>query len=176
MKNRRPGKSAASMTLEASIVLPMFIFFFLNIMSAIIMIQTQCELEAALHQTGNEIALRAFDISEGEQLLGESDGLGFGLLEKGGMTVYAATKIKNDLGKKLSKNPVMDGAQSLNFLSSRISLRVLTLYLDSSSFLMPAIAFKTISLVSLIDFKYSITNSLNVLELIFASFTNCSIN
>lgn len=120
MKNRRPGKSAASMTLEASIVLPMFIFFFLNIMSAIIMIQTQCELEAALHQTGNEIALRAFDISEGEQLLGESDGLGFGLLEKGGMTVYAATKIKNDLGKKLSKNPVMDGAQSLNFLSSRI--------------------------------------------------------
>ncbi len=120
MRGRRAGKFAASMTLEASVALPLFIFFFLNIMSAIIMIQIQCELEAELHQTGNEIALRAFDLSEGERLLGESNDAGFGIMEKSGMIVYAASKIKSDMKEKLSGSPVMDGAESLDFLSSGI--------------------------------------------------------
>ena len=120
MNNRKPGKIAASMTLEASIALPLFVFFFLNIMSAIIMIQIQSELEAELHQTGNEIALRAYDIYEGEQLLGEDNENGFGLLEKGGMAVFAVSKIRSDLKEKLSHNPVMDGIDSLDFISSKV--------------------------------------------------------
>lgn len=120
MKNRMSGKITASMTLEASIVLPLFIFFFLNIMSAIIIVQIQSELEAELHQTGNEIALRAYDISEGEKLLGESDEDGSGLIEKSGMTFFAVSRIRSGLREKLSDSPVMDGVESLDFLSSKV--------------------------------------------------------
>ena len=56
----------ASVTVEASLVLPIFIFFFANIMVMFNIIKVQSDLEAALHQTGNEIAVRAFDVSFAE--------------------------------------------------------------------------------------------------------------
>ncbi len=120
MKSKRSAVLSAAMTLEASIALPLFIFFFLNIISAIIMIQIQSEMEAELHQTGSEIAIRAFDMREGEHVLGKDTDDGGGILESGGCSVYAVSKIKSGMREKLQKSPVMDGVDSLNFLSSRI--------------------------------------------------------
>ena len=57
---------SASITVEASIVLPLFIFFFVNIMTAFNVIKVQSDLEAALHQTGSDIAVLSYDIKCGE--------------------------------------------------------------------------------------------------------------
>ena len=60
----------ASMTVEASLVLPLFIFFFANLMVMFNVIKVQSDIEAALHQVGNEIALRAFDVFFAENAAG----------------------------------------------------------------------------------------------------------
>ena len=145
MKNKKPKKYVSgSMTLEASIALPLFIFFFLNIMSAIMIIRIQSELEAELHQTGSEIAIKAFDIRQGEQILGGDDFEG-GILESGGYTVYAAEKIKKDMRSRLANSPVMDGAESLNFLSSRV--------MQEGDIIDIVVRYKVHPIVSLIGFK-----------------------
>lgn len=46
----------ASLTVEAAIALPLFLFFLLQIMSAMNMISVQSRLAAALHQAGNRTA------------------------------------------------------------------------------------------------------------------------
>ena len=147
MKNKQSAASlSAAMTLEASIALPLFIFFFLNIMSAIMILRVQSELEAQLHQTGNEIALRAFDVREGESILGEgtedSDG---GILESAGYAVYVEAKIKKEMKSRLDKSSVMDGAGSLNFLSSRI--------MQNGDIIDIVVRYKVHPIVSLIGFK-----------------------
>lgn len=146
MKSKRSKVTlSGAMTLEASIALPLFIFFFLNIMSAIMILGIQSELEAELHQTGSEIALRAFDIRQGEQILGGDADFDGGILESGGYTVYAAEKIKNDMKNRLSKSPVMDGAGSLNFLSSRV--------MQDGDIIDIVVRYKAHPVVSLIGFK-----------------------
>ena len=109
---------SASMTLEASIALPLFIFFFVNIIGAIEIIRVQSDMEAVLHQVGNEVCIRAYDIREGESLVGTGDGGGF--LEVGALSGYAIYEVKNRLGEKLGRNAVMDGSSGLNMLPSRI--------------------------------------------------------
>ena len=42
---------SGSMTVEASLALPLFIFFFVNIMAMFNIVKVQSDLEAALHHT-----------------------------------------------------------------------------------------------------------------------------
>lgn len=144
MKGKRKISFAGSMSLEASIALPLFIFFFINIMSAIWIIQIQSELEAALHQTGSEVAGLAFDIREGKEVLSGlvSDGREESLfaednegckevlspddnkngdvLEMAAFRTYTVSRIKSSMEKTLRNNPVVSGADSLRFTSSKI--------------------------------------------------------
>lgn len=112
---------SASITVEASIVLPLFIFFFVNIMTAFNIIKVQSDLEAALHQTGSDIAAIAYDLNVGKNLLnidgetGASD-----VIASGGYTLYAAHRVRQYLGDSVNKSCVTDGAAGLSFLSSRI--------------------------------------------------------
>lgn len=55
---------AGSMTLEAAVVLPIFLFFLLSLSSAIEIIRLHNQLEAALFDTGNRVALLACEQSE----------------------------------------------------------------------------------------------------------------
>ena len=107
---------SASMTLEASIALPLFIFFFVNIIGAIEIIRVQSEMEAVLHQVGNEVTIKAYDIREGEDLIGT----GGGILETGALSGYAIYQVKSELEERLAHNAVMDGVGGVNMLSSRI--------------------------------------------------------
>ena len=50
-------KVPASMTVEAAIVLPLFLFFFLNLMSSIEMIRLHGNLQLALWETGNRMTV-----------------------------------------------------------------------------------------------------------------------
>ncbi len=106
-----------SMTLEASIALPLFVFFFLNIMSAIWIIQIQSDLEAALHQTGSEIMRLAYDIREGEDVL-SIDEEASGIAEMAALRLYASSAVREYMKDRLKNSPVMDGADSLSFISS----------------------------------------------------------
>ena len=108
---------SASMTLEASIALPLFIFFFVNIIGAIEIIRVQSEMEGVLHQVGNEVTIMAYDIREGEDLIGVNNG---GAAEVGALSGYAIYQVKRRLEDKLTGNPVMDGINGLNMLLSGI--------------------------------------------------------
>ncbi len=111
----------ASMTLEASIALPLFIFFFVNILGAIDIIKVQSDMEAALHQTGSEISQLAFDACAGKKLIADDDSDGTSsMLADGVFTIYAATSVKNYLGDSINNSVVSRGAAGLSFLNSRI--------------------------------------------------------
>lgn len=57
----------AGMTVEASIVLPLFLFFFMNLASSIEMIRLHGNLQLALWKTGNELAVYGYALASGAQ-------------------------------------------------------------------------------------------------------------
>lgn len=56
-----------NMTMEAALVLPIFLFAMGNLLSLIVMFQTFSVQEGKLHQTGRELALLAYGNEDGEQ-------------------------------------------------------------------------------------------------------------
>ena len=113
------------MTLEASLVLPLFIFFFANIMTLFGIVRAQSEIEAALHQTGNEICERAFDLRFGEGVFGEeNDGESTGIDSLAGAAgvAFAASKVRGYLGKEEDNGCISGGRSGISFLNSRILL------------------------------------------------------
>lgn len=56
-----------SMTVEAALVLPLFLFAMVNLLSLVLMFQTFSKEEIRLHQTGRQLALFAYGQEEGEQ-------------------------------------------------------------------------------------------------------------
>ncbi len=95
------------MTVEASIALPLFIFFMVNIMSLIAVIGTGSRINAALHQVGNKISLYSFVYSElsdescGSSLVGE-------LLTES----YVRTEVENYIGEEVIDNSLITGGAS----------------------------------------------------------------
>ncbi|SES34249.1 hypothetical protein SAMN04487884_13110 [Butyrivibrio fibrisolvens] len=73
-KRISPG---AAITLEASILIPLFLMFFVTVFSLFEMLRLQNAVEIALHQTGNEICLLRFEadmvLGAGEELLSTGD-------------------------------------------------------------------------------------------------------
>ena len=55
----------AGMTVEASIVLPLFLFFFMNLASSIEMIRLHGNLQLALWKTGNELVVYGYALDSG---------------------------------------------------------------------------------------------------------------
>ncbi len=141
MKN----KVSAVMTLEASIALPLFIFFFLNIMSAICIIQVQSDVEAALHQTGSEIMQLAFDINTGKDVISGGDTKPTNLAEMGALSLYASGSVRSALKDMLKDCIVMDGAEELSFLNSRI--------MNGNDIVDIVVNYKVHPVVSLVGFK-----------------------
>ncbi len=113
------------MTLEASLVLPLFIFFFANIMTLFGIARAQSEIEAALHQTGNEICERAFDLKFGEGVLGgdiDGESTGIDSLAGAAGVAFAASKVRGYLGKEEDNGCISGGRSGISFLNSRILL------------------------------------------------------
>ena len=59
-------KTNASMTVEASILLPLFLFFFLNLGCALEMIRLHGNLQLALWETGSKLSVYGYAVSSGE--------------------------------------------------------------------------------------------------------------
>lgn len=121
MRNKKEGLSA-SITLEAALVLPLFIFFFVNILAMFNILKVQSDMEAALHQTGNELSLMAFDLRYGESIAGEFEHSGLDSIAGAAGVLFAREKIRNYLGDGIEKSCVKDGYDGISFLQSRVLL------------------------------------------------------
>lgn len=109
---------SASMTIEASLVLPFFLFLFVNIMAAFLLLRLQCDMEAAFHQAGTKLALRAFYVryAAGE-MAGTDDS------DQAGAVLAAASApslIRRYLGDDYLSNSLIEG--DISFLQTGMAL------------------------------------------------------
>lgn len=109
-------KVKASMTLEAAMVLPLFLFFILNMIYCMNIIGTQSRIQAALHQTGNQMAFAGYAyVQAGEMIL--PDSLAGVFLSEG----YARQQIIRCVGREyLEKSCVTGGAGGISLLGSSV--------------------------------------------------------
>ncbi len=113
----------AGMTVEAAIVLPLFLFFFLNLGCAIEMIRLHGNLQLALWQIGSKLAVYGYAVSSGEKPEGEGEA---GDWWKGvaGIAI-SSTYVRNQVigsagGDYLDRSPLTNGRTSLQFWESEI--------------------------------------------------------
>ena len=103
-------KVDAGMTVEASMVLPLFLFFFLNLGSAIEMIRLHGNLELALWETGNRLAVYGHVLDDGNKVTGVA--LSY---------TYVKSQILEYLGEEyLENSPLTYGLEGLQFWESNI--------------------------------------------------------
>ena len=60
---RASSGAAGSMTVEASIVVPLFIFCVINLLFGLQVVETSSRITAALHETGNEICSYGYAVT-----------------------------------------------------------------------------------------------------------------
>lgn len=113
-------KVKAGMTVEASIVLPLFLFFFLNLGCAIEMIRLHGNLQLALWQVGSKMAVYGYVLDSGEV---PEDGEGWWRDLAG--AVISATYVKGQMvdsagADYLNASPMTDGTDSLKLWESEI--------------------------------------------------------
>ena len=107
---------AASVTVEASLVLPIFIFSFVNILGAFDILKLQCDMEAALHQAGSQIMETAALSRIG------GDGEGEDKVKGALSAIYAGKRTKSYLGENyLTHSPIVGGASGVSFKESLLS-------------------------------------------------------
>lgn len=105
----------ASMTIEACLVLPLFLFAFLNVISIIELYRLQGNMSLAMHDTVKQMAVYGYEY----QALGGGDA---GAVESLGMTyLYAAGRVKAKLGADyLDNSPLAGGTAGISWLRSSV--------------------------------------------------------
>lgn len=108
-------KFGASVTVEAAFALPLFLFFMIQVMSAMDMIGIQSRFSAALHQTGNQMAFAGYAYGKtGEGLPGE---IAVTVLSQS----YAGSQILKNVGRDyLDKSCVKNGTSGVSFHGTSI--------------------------------------------------------
>ena len=124
----RGGAARGSMTLEAAIVVPLFLFFIMNIVFIMEMVRLQSGLQAALQQVGDQICEAAYytkfggdsesvpeEVREGGGA-GSGDALSFVLSE-----TFVRSRVVSYLGRDyLDHTCLQGGAGGLSFAGSEI--------------------------------------------------------
>lgn len=104
------------MTLEASFVLPFFLFAVLNILFAVNIISAQSRINAALHQVGNKMAFAGYAY---EKTVGSAlpDGLAGVVLTEG----YARGQVLEYVGRSyLDQSCIKGGSGGISFAGSSV--------------------------------------------------------
>lgn len=105
----------ASMTVEASLILPLFLFAFLNMISVVEIYRLQGNMSAAMHETARQMAVQGYEyqaLRGGSASAAESLGLTY---------LYAAGKVQKELGKEyLDNSPMEGGASGISWLRSSV--------------------------------------------------------
>lgn len=111
-------KQKAGMAVEASMALPLFFFFLINILFSFDMLKLHGNLMAAMHQTGNKMAFYGYAykaVTGGESILAE--GMDSLILSEG----YARNRVVDILGKEyLNHSCLASGASGLHFVKSSV--------------------------------------------------------
>lgn len=106
-KNNR--KMRGSMTVEASLVLPLILFFFLHLLSMVEMLRLHTKLTFGLWECGNTMAVYA---AMPEEISGKIPDIAVSY-------IYVKKRLESFLGKDyLNSSPLAEGEKSLNFLAS----------------------------------------------------------
>lgn len=115
-------KLKAGMTVEASIVLPLFLFFFMNIGSALEMIRLHGNIQLALWKTGNELAVYGYAVDRGKPPEEEQGDCWWKKLSGAVFSsVFIKGQLVNLLGEEyLENSPLADGADSLMLWESSL--------------------------------------------------------
>lgn len=99
----------ASMTVEAAVLLPIVMFFFLHIMGAVEMLRLHGKLCFALWECGNQLTMYSAMPGELEEKIPD---IAISYL-------YVEGRVKAFLGKEyLENSPIVQGGRGLNYLSS----------------------------------------------------------
>lgn len=117
----------AGMTVEASIVLPLFLFFFMNLASSIEMIRLHGNLQLALWKTGNELVVYGYALDsgappDGEQSGGEQEEKWWRKLSGAVFSsVFVKAQLVHLLGEDyLDTSPLRSGTDSLMLWESEV--------------------------------------------------------
>ena len=127
-------KLSASMTVEAAIVLPLFLFFFINLMSSIEMLRLHGNLQLALWETGNRMSVYGSVLSDEEAMENvqtntstdqndseEKESLWKELAGVAWSYTYVKSQVTEYLGKDyLEQSPLTYGVDGLQFLESNV--------------------------------------------------------
>lgn len=99
----------ASMTVEAAMLLPLVMFFFLHIMGFVEMLRLHGKLSFALWECGNQLTVYTAMSGELEE----------NVPDMAVSYLYVGNRVKAFLGKDyLDNSPIVQGSQGLNYLSS----------------------------------------------------------
>lgn len=109
-------KLRASLSVEASLAIPLFLFFMIQIMSAMNMIGIQSRLNAALHQTGNQMAFAGYVYEKTTEGALPDEIASTALTQ-----AYAGNQVINYAGKKyLNQSCIKSGAAGISFQGTSI--------------------------------------------------------
>ena len=133
----KQGSVRGSMTIEAALLIPLFIFFFLHLAGVMEMLRLHGKLEAALWNVGNQAALYTDTFSEAADALPDV-GISY-LLVHNQVSAY--------LGKEyLDNSPLVHGAAGLNYLRSE--------YLDDEDCVDIIVTYQVEPTASIFPFSY----------------------
>lgn len=110
------GKISAGMTVEAAVVLPLFLFFFLNLSCAVEIIRLHGNLQLALWEVASRLSVYGYALEQKEQntLAEELSGIA---LSYG----YIRSEMVKYVGEEyLDASPLTHGAKGLQFLESEV--------------------------------------------------------
>lgn len=116
-------KVSAGMTVEAAIVLPLFLFFFLNMGCVIEMIRLHGNLQLALWQVGSMLSVYGYALDSGELPQEDASGEDWWkeLAGNAASAVYVKRKITASAGEAyLDHSPLTNGAAGLQLWESRV--------------------------------------------------------
>lgn len=117
-------KLRAGMTVEAAIALPVFLLFLLNLGSAIEMIRLHGNLQTALWETGNQLAVYGYALGNEESLRSMEQGEDPWWKELAGIAfsyLYIKNQMVDYLGEEyLESSPLSHGTDGLQFWESEI--------------------------------------------------------
>lgn len=106
----RKPKFAGSMTVEASVLLPLLLFFFLHIMSTVEMLRLHGKLTFALWECGNQLTVYTAMPEE----------MGNRIADIAVSYIYVKNRLEDFLGEEyLDHSPVVSGSGGINYLASR---------------------------------------------------------
>ena len=113
------GRLKASMTVEAALVLPLFLLFFLNIGSIMEMMRVHSNLEMALWETGREVCLYGAALKE--NMVEESSDLAETVGNLALSYTYVKGRVEKYVGAEyLEAAPIKGGKDGIQYLGSEI--------------------------------------------------------